>query len=78
MEKMDGEDAQNILEEKKPDIGVRSWYRRPLRLCQLNHNTLFMVYKGFWILKTRGIPYYFLILYSFYPLFHPLILKKCL
>ena len=32
-------------------------------------DTLFMVYKRFWILKTRGIPYYFLIFDSFYPLF---------
>ena len=38
-------------------------------LALLLPNMLFMVYKGSWILKTRGIPYYFLIFYGFCPLF---------
>ena len=31
--------------------------------------TLFIVYKGSWILQTRAIPYYLKDFYRFYPLF---------
>ena len=34
-----------------------------------SHITLFIVYKGSWILQTRAIPYYLEDFYRFYPLF---------
>ena len=63
--------VQAIKEQERLNLGQKNYIANPHTEVFQILNTLSMVYKGSWILKTRGIPYHVWIFHSFYPLLPP-------